>query len=438
MECRRRQVPHPDAAAFFFARKHFMSRAYISHDDFVKAATAGTVPADAVLRKQFVCEKAQAAADAGRKRTFIISTAAVDRDNDSISPKGWNLDNYKKNPVVLFAHDYSSLPIAKCVNIKMAGGQLIADCEFADHEMASTVLRLVDGGFLNATSVGFRPTKYSLNETRKGVDYEEQELLEYSIVPVPANPEALIVSRELIGDVKLLQEWATKTLEVTKGENPFPPKPAEDTKPGEKPADAADDAKPDDDADDKSKKAVAKAVADIATALKALPVLVARAVKGGCDCLAHSDHKKDQCSCCKSGQCAGSCCGTTDDHMVYAFAADGVTKLGRVLSGKNEAKVRAAHAHLDDVLKALPSMQDDADTSDDKDADAVVKDAEIVFDFDALLGSESDDEFSEKDVAEAMAAALKDAMKANFNAGIADIVKAETQSALNRMRGRLD
>jgi hypothetical protein len=53
---------------------------------------------------------------------------------------------------------------------------------------------MVKRGFLRATSVGFRPKrdKYSWNEERGGIDFEEQELLEFSVVPVPSNPEALL------------------------------------------------------------------------------------------------------------------------------------------------------------------------------------------------------------------------------------------------------
>jgi hypothetical protein len=67
--------------------------------------------------------------------------------------------------------------------------------EFASAEtypFAETVRRMVAGGFLSAASVGFKPLKYMYNEERRGVDIEESELLEWSIVPVPANPECLV------------------------------------------------------------------------------------------------------------------------------------------------------------------------------------------------------------------------------------------------------
>jgi phage head maturation protease len=55
-------------------------------------------------------------------------------------------------------------------------------------------------GFLSATSVGFIPLKYNFvddPQRRFGIDFLEQELLEFSIVTVPANAEALIEGRGL-------------------------------------------------------------------------------------------------------------------------------------------------------------------------------------------------------------------------------------------------
>lgn len=142
-----------------------------------------------MVRKQF--GDTEIKAERGRVRRFTISTGAVDRDNDTINPRGWQLDAYRKNPVVLWAHDYGSLPLAKALDVRVDGDRLVSVAEFADHAMADTVLRLIDGEFLRATSVGFRPIRSARNAERGGTDFMEQELLEFSIVPVPANAEAL-------------------------------------------------------------------------------------------------------------------------------------------------------------------------------------------------------------------------------------------------------
>lgn len=129
-----------------------------------------------------------------RKMAFTISTAAVDRDGDTIDPKGWDLGSYSKNPVVLWAHDYSQPPVGKAVNVKSTASGLQADVEFLPKGMspfADMIHDMCKDGFLNATSVGFRGVEYDQAQERKGYDFKKQELLEFSIVPVPSNPEAL-------------------------------------------------------------------------------------------------------------------------------------------------------------------------------------------------------------------------------------------------------
>lgn len=129
-----------------------------------------------------------------RKMSFTISTASVDRDGDTIDPKGWDLKSYEKNPVVLWAHDYSQPPVGKAINIQATQDGLKADVEFLPAGMspfADMIHDMVKGGFLNATSVGFRGEGEKAKDRDKGYDFKKQELLEFSIVPVPSNPEAL-------------------------------------------------------------------------------------------------------------------------------------------------------------------------------------------------------------------------------------------------------
>lgn len=128
---------------------------------------------------------------------YVLSTGASDRMNDTIAPGGWRLDNYRKNPVLLLNHDKRSLPIGRAVSIGVQGDQLVGAYQFAsadDYPLADTVYRLVKGGFMPGGSVGFMPIKYSFNEETNGIDFIEQELLEFSAVTVPCNPEALTLS----------------------------------------------------------------------------------------------------------------------------------------------------------------------------------------------------------------------------------------------------
>ena len=144
-----------------------------------------------VQRKTF---DAELKALGGRAIRFVISTGEPDRDRDTIKPSGWKLTNYRKNPVVLWAHDARALPVARCTDVRVEDDKLVAVAEFPTSEVfefGATVYELLKGGFLRATSVGFRPLKHARNGETGGTDFIEQELLEFSIVSVPANPSTL-------------------------------------------------------------------------------------------------------------------------------------------------------------------------------------------------------------------------------------------------------
>lgn len=137
---------------------------------------------------------------ANGKYSVLASTSAIDRQGDSIDQKGWDIGNYVKNPVMLWAHNYSALPVAKATAVGTTPSGLTLDYEFAPAEgnpMAQQIKVLVDEGFLNAVSVGFMPLE------RNGNVITKMDLLEVSFVPVPANPQALqlMLSKGITTDV---------------------------------------------------------------------------------------------------------------------------------------------------------------------------------------------------------------------------------------------
>ena len=152
----------------------------------------------------------------GRTVKFAVSKDTEDRDGDTIKQTGWELTNFKKNPVVPFGHNYKDLPIAKSLSIEVVKNQLVSVAEFVTREVypfADTVYQMLKGGFLNATSVGFKPLAYEQNDERGGYDFLKQELLEYSVVPIPSNPDALVQARDAGIDTTLLKEWAERVLD---------------------------------------------------------------------------------------------------------------------------------------------------------------------------------------------------------------------------------
>ena len=136
---------------------------------------------------------------------FVGSTETQDRDREVILAKGWDLKNYRKNPVFMFGHKYDQPPIGKALKVKAEDGALKFQIEFADQEtypFADTIYRLYRGGFMKATSVGFIPAEWKdkdeddEDEKSPRRTYTKQELLELSAVAVPSNPDALVQARE--------------------------------------------------------------------------------------------------------------------------------------------------------------------------------------------------------------------------------------------------
>jgi len=132
-----------------------------------------------------------------RQYEFTASTSGIDRDGESILASGWDLRNFKKNPVLMYAHDYRTLPIGKVPRVWTSkDGTLKNTVQFppeGTYEFADIVERLVDTGYLKTESVGFIPKEWDEGDGDKSPrrTYTKQELLEISIVPVPSNPDAL-------------------------------------------------------------------------------------------------------------------------------------------------------------------------------------------------------------------------------------------------------
>lgn len=136
--------------------------------------------------KQFVAEVKAAKSEESGTFEVIITTEDIDRMGEMIKADGWELDRYMLNPIVLWAHNYSELPIGITETLeKVDNTKLKAKGKFAGHQKAQEVRALYDAGIMRATSVGFIPKEMEGNIITKA------ELLEFSFVPVPCNPYAL-------------------------------------------------------------------------------------------------------------------------------------------------------------------------------------------------------------------------------------------------------
>jgi HK97 family phage major capsid protein/HK97 family phage prohead protease len=145
-----------------------------------------------------VIRKVTVAKAAGNELSFVLSDEARDRMGDEIRADGWNLKNFQKNPIALFNHS-SNFPIGFWRNVRIDGKQLIGDLTLAAEGTSARIdeiRRLVEQGILRAVSVGFLPSKHE-EMKNGGYRYLQQELVETSLVSVPANPNAVQLAKSL-------------------------------------------------------------------------------------------------------------------------------------------------------------------------------------------------------------------------------------------------
>lgn len=165
------------------------------------------------------------------KRMVIakISTTDVDRDGDVMMPSGIDLTHFRENPVVLFGHDSSRMPVGKAMRISTEPNSVIAEVKFAERPpehpdaaewVPDTMLSMFKQNILRAFSVGFIIPEGGARLANKkdqtrfpGVKrvINKWQLLEFSVVPIPSNPGALAtaVSKGLLSD----ESWAFNQLD---------------------------------------------------------------------------------------------------------------------------------------------------------------------------------------------------------------------------------
>jgi len=124
------------------------------------------------------------------EKMFVASDEVEDRQGEVIMQDGWDLSNYKDNPVIQWAHnsDEPAIATAEKIGFRNINGKkkLVYQPEFhRKTPMSNYIADLVDAGIIKASSVGFKPIEMDENK------YTKAELLEISFVNVPANQNAL-------------------------------------------------------------------------------------------------------------------------------------------------------------------------------------------------------------------------------------------------------
>jgi hypothetical protein len=168
----------------------------------------------------------------GRVLQYVITDETVDRYGDIVRASGGDFSNYRKNPVVLAFHNGKALPVGNALktwhdeesgNVKQ--WVLFLDDRVDRTGMSETAFRFAASGAMKTGSIGFIPRdgkvrrppedeRKRLRMPAHGVIYEEWELLEFSVTPVPANPNA---SQKSIDDIIKRGMYSADVIEQARG-----------------------------------------------------------------------------------------------------------------------------------------------------------------------------------------------------------------------------
>ena len=159
-------------------------------------------------------------------RTFVLSDESVNYYEFRVLTSGIGLEQFRKNPVMLYLHDHSVLPIGVWENVRVDGDRLLADAKFDEGDpFAQEVARKVDEGILKCCSIGFNINGIDESDDlklpgQKGPTVTKSELIECSICPIGANRNAMRLSQEPDIPVLTVRTGARMTLTKIQGDNP--------------------------------------------------------------------------------------------------------------------------------------------------------------------------------------------------------------------------
>jgi hypothetical protein len=190
-----------------------------------------TLPKDHTYRKVTSVPESVELIAGERADVSLVSVESLDRQSEVVIAKGVNLDIFKANPIVTFAHKYDELPVGRAKWIKLVQRGLLAKTQYAKKPegwqgpwLPDAVFSMTQEGILKGKSIGFLPTRIrsatkeeiSLNPTWKNANavIESCVLLEYAVAPVPCNQDALTIAVSKGLDPKLAEKLGLKVPEV--------------------------------------------------------------------------------------------------------------------------------------------------------------------------------------------------------------------------------
>lgn len=193
-------LEHPDAERLVNDLRLTMTRG-------VSVAPSSEVrpPAPGVVHLEFGHIEVRASTDERDRFVDVVASTDTIDSYGEIVVQDWKLDRYLKNPIVLYGHDTWSMPIGRASNVRVEEGKLKARLHFASEKAnakAEQVYLLMKENVIRAVSVGFKPGMRAV-QTIDGKDTLTllgNELLEISVVPIPANPDAVALQHKSLRD----------------------------------------------------------------------------------------------------------------------------------------------------------------------------------------------------------------------------------------------
>lgn len=169
-------------------------------------------------------EGEEMAEDAPTSYRFILSDAQPDRARDIVD-QSWMLEDFNRNPVAPFGHDYSQPAVGTWRGVAVRNGVLsgrLIPFATESYPLSMTVAAQLAAKVLRTVSVGFLPQtllwRADLPEgdpraAEQGFVFINNHLIECSPVPVPMNPRALM--RQFIAEQTRTEQRATPPQDAT-------------------------------------------------------------------------------------------------------------------------------------------------------------------------------------------------------------------------------
>lgn len=146
----------------------------------------------------------------------VASDETVDRVWESIKIDGRDLKNYLKNPIILFGHKYNDMDdvVWKATKIYVENNALIVEWIFAGTKSWQQLRQLYEEWILKTVSVWFIVKERDASNSKI---ITKAELLELSFVPVPCNPNALSLNKDILD--AMIENGLIKEIETDENSN---------------------------------------------------------------------------------------------------------------------------------------------------------------------------------------------------------------------------